>query len=121
MTSKLTVKDIEAGYENDEWAGWGYLGERDAMLDRRGKSLIPKMDRLVLKIANAAGWTKDNLFHWTNSKYGRHFVDQAFGCSDLAGAAVNVRLDGLEDVTLLGLTDEQFELNAERRGERVGD
>jgi hypothetical protein len=94
MTTKttrtdLTVDDIEAGYANDAWLGFGYLGERQ----RAGSSPagIAAADAYLLSIANAQGWTPDELFAWLNSKNGRHFGDDAFGGRGPAAGAYLVR------------------------------
>jgi hypothetical protein len=72
----LTVADIEAGYDHDDWRGWGYLGERQrAMGTATGRRLAAAADRRILAYANAQGWDRVDLFNWTNSTYGRHFGD----------------------------------------------
>ena len=68
---KLTVKNIEAGYENSEFGNAGYLNGR-RFFTRAQRSIA---DRIVLAIANAEGWTEAELFAWTNSKLGRWFAD----------------------------------------------
>jgi hypothetical protein len=69
--SALSVGDIEAGYENEEWLGWGYLGGRQEL------SAVEREhgDVLVLAYANKHGWDIDRLFLWLNSRPGRHFAD----------------------------------------------
>lgn len=75
-TQALTIKDIEAGYENPEWHGWGYLGERS----REGANLA-NADTVVLVVANEQRWSQARLFEWLNSRNGRHFADMADGQS----------------------------------------
>lgn len=67
----LTQADIEAGYENEEWLGWGYLGGRESL----SESERADGDAQVLAYANAHGWTAARLFTWLNSRPGRHFAD----------------------------------------------
>jgi hypothetical protein len=59
---------------DNRWLGFGYLGERDHMLN----STDP--DQRILEVT--ADWTADELFHWANSKDGRWFADMVFGCDD---------------------------------------
>jgi len=76
----LTVDDIERGYDDDRWGGWGYLGERQrSMVTARGRKQAEHADARVLLYANEQGWTPEDLFQWTNSTYGRHFGDAFFG------------------------------------------
>ena len=75
MTSPaLTVADLDAGLQRDDWLGFGYLGERKNFFANYGMSVVPQIaaaDAFVLKHANARGWTADDLFAWANSKNGR--------------------------------------------------
>jgi len=81
MTTKakrveLTQADILAGYERNEWGGWGYLGER------RYCSTSPAIglaDGAILDVANSKGWDADQLFQFLNSKIGRWFADMTIG------------------------------------------
>jgi hypothetical protein len=86
--SKLTAADIEAMYANDNWLGFGYLGERRNMLittdseaapEAERRLLVEAVDQRLLDHANAEGWTDDDLFAWANSKNGRWFADTMFG------------------------------------------
>jgi hypothetical protein len=85
----LTVQDITAGYENDAWLGFGYLGERQnwSHLTER----VAEVDAAVLKEANRRRWMTTTLFRWMNSRDGRHFADAAFGC-DMALTPEKVRV-----------------------------
>ena len=89
----LTTKDIEAGYENAEWLGFGYLGERRNRLTTTDPemgtkatrvAMVKAADRALLKIVNEKGWTADELFAWLNSKNGRWYGDAFFGCGNSA-------------------------------------
>src|SRR5262252_10888489 len=77
----LTTADIEAGFDNENWLGWGYLGERSRATTRWE---VGNADQIVLRFAHALGWTADDLFAWANSKDGRYLGDWAFGGFDLA-------------------------------------
>lgn len=77
----LTIDDILAGYSNDEWCGWGYLGERNSEESERGcdSPRLATADKVVIKVANELEWDRETLFEWLNSKPGRWFCDTAFG------------------------------------------
>ena len=85
MNHNLTTADLLAGYTRDEWAGHGYLGERQSALDTSDPDCPPRAaqveaaDGWIVAEANRRGWTADQLFYWTNSKHGRWFADAAFG------------------------------------------
>lgn len=79
-TAPLTTTNIEAGYDHDEWLGYGYLGQRRLALDvSDGESeplevmeaRVAVADEMVLFHANRLGWTGAQFFAWLNSKYGR--------------------------------------------------
>lgn len=89
QTQELTVQDIEAGYENADWLGYGYLNERrhtDADAQARG-------DAYVLQIAAAHKWSTVDLFNFVNSRVGRHFGDLVFGGWN--DAEVETQLEGM--------------------------
>lgn len=75
MTTQLTTADIEAGYANDEWLGFGYLGERS----HRTRSEQDRGDAFLLRYAAERRWTRDELFTFANSRDGRWFGDLVFG------------------------------------------
>ena len=94
--TNLTVKDIEAGYANDAWLGFGYLGERRnaiaAVQSGEWESAnVTAADELALRIANEKHWTASRLFTWLNSKDGRWFGDMTLGSDDFDMAANYVR------------------------------
>lgn len=84
----LTIDDLLAGYDNPDWLGFGYLGERRSALSSTDEECPPQPERvaeadvLVLEVANDRGWTVDVLFAWCNSRPGRHFGDYLFGGSE---------------------------------------
>jgi hypothetical protein len=89
--SHLTAADIEAMYNNENWLGFGYLGERRNLLTtddseaaplRERQLLVEATDQRLLDHANDNGWTCDELFTWANSKLGRWFGDAMFGSTD---------------------------------------
>lgn len=67
----LTVEDIEAGYDHDDWLGFGYLNGRTYLEDDDQA----EADARLLAYANAHGWTAARLFTWCNSKPGRWYAD----------------------------------------------
>lgn len=91
-TAPLTVADIEAGYTNDAWLGFGYLGGRRNAIDavRSGEwesARVTEADTMVLSVANAKGWDRARLFDWLNSKDGRWYADMTLGSDDDISAA----------------------------------
>ena len=84
-TTALTVADITAAEDRADYNGWGYLGERTRYAaeyaDSMGAELeaIDHADQIVLAFAAENGWDAETLFHWVNSRPGRHFGDLAFG------------------------------------------
>jgi hypothetical protein len=83
----LTVKDIEAGYTNDAWLGFGYLGGRRNAAEavRSGEwefANVTAADELALRIANEKHWTPERFFQWLNSKDGRWFAGATIGCDE---------------------------------------
>ncbi len=75
----LTTADILAGYTNDEWEGFGYLGERRNQLAEGDGLAVDKADAFALAAANKAGLDAAAFFEWMNSKNGRWFGDCMFG------------------------------------------
>jgi hypothetical protein len=93
----LTVQDIIAGYDNEQWLGFGYLGERASWLDTQDPEVesisperIAEVDAAILREANRRRWMPITFFRWLNSRDGRHFADAAFGC-DMAVTPEKVR------------------------------
>lgn len=74
-TTTLTAQDIEAGYDDARWCGWGYLQGRHY----EDAAEVAKADQYVLGMAARQGWDAEDLFHWANSKDGRWFGDWFFG------------------------------------------
>lgn len=71
--TKLTVEDLrKALYEDDRHLGWGY-GESSYLPEGKRN----RLDRAVVAVANELGLDYESLFHWSNSKYGRHLCDTA--------------------------------------------
>lgn len=90
--TELTVADIEAGYSNPAWGGFGYLGERErAMRTAEGRELAAAADAWVLFVAGSEGWTAGELFAWLDSKPGRWYGDAAFGGHGYETATTLVR------------------------------
>jgi len=105
--ARLTQDDIEAGYANDEWLGWGYLGERQTYcVTSTGRRRVATADRALLAHANDNLWTAETLFDWLNSKLGRWYGDSVFGTDEPARAAALRALS-----TELGLPVAVFEAN----------
>jgi len=96
VEATLTVHDIESGYSNDAWQGFGYLGERRNAAEavQSGEweyANVTAADTLALRIANDNGWTPARFFQWLNSKDGRWYADMTIGSDDFGRAAEYVR------------------------------
>ena len=96
----FNTADIEAGHYDDRWAGYGYLGSRDAIADL-DPALVIKADTYLCTMAEALGWDTETLFQFTNSSQGRHYGDLFAYGHGLAGR-------GTEDARslLIGFTPE---------------
>lgn len=70
----LTTDDLDACLADDDHLGWGYAIASDLSNSKR-----ERLDRAVVAVANELGLSKRDLFHWTNSKYGRWLVDGIYG------------------------------------------
>jgi hypothetical protein len=81
----FTTADLEAMYRNDEWLGFGYLGERRNELTSRDAEsparpdLVAIADNMAIAEANRLGLTPAEFFDWANSKLGRWYGDCMFG------------------------------------------
>lgn len=75
----LTATDLEAGYHDERWLGWGYLGERSRALDAGQHTQVVAADGALLTAATERGWDYEALFAFANSRPGRWFGDVAFG------------------------------------------
>jgi hypothetical protein len=81
----LTQTDLEDGYNNPQWSGFGYLGaRRNALQDGDHEAppqpaLVAAADAYLIRRANRLGWTAADLFRWANSKLGRWYGDVWFG------------------------------------------
>jgi hypothetical protein len=73
----FTTADLEKMYRNDNWEGFGYLGERRNAIEA-GRS-VEEADAQALAEANVQGLTEQELFDWANSKNGRWYGDCMFG------------------------------------------
>jgi hypothetical protein len=72
--STLTRDELEAGYDNPDWLGHGYLHVRaENMAKAAGRAIADEADGMILDYANAQGWSKKDLFNWANSKTVRWF------------------------------------------------
>lgn len=68
---KLTTDDLDAALNDEDHLGWGYSGASSYLSDSKRE----RLDRAVVAVANELGLSKRELFHWTNSKYGRWLTD----------------------------------------------
>ena len=90
--TELTVQDIEAGYANDEWLGFGYLGERRNAIEavQSGEwefANVTVADTLALQVANEKRWSPERFFQWLNSKDGRWYADMTLGSDEFSERA----------------------------------
>lgn len=79
-STKITTATIEAMYDNNEWSGFGYLGERQR--NSHKVELVKQADALLIEHATKEGWTEEELFWFCNSRSGRRYGDLAFGSGD---------------------------------------
>lgn len=83
--SNLVVQDLLDGYDNPVWHGHGYLGERRHALDSTDPECpaqpdtVAAADEWIVNRANELGWSREDLFEWADSKYGRWYGDLWFG------------------------------------------
>lgn len=81
----LTTQDIEKATRDDDWQGYGYLGERNIRLTSTDSerpadpAQVAEVDAMVLAYANEHGWDYPALFAWADSKNGSWFADTVFG------------------------------------------
>lgn len=73
-STRLTAADVEAALADDRHLGYGF----------HERALLPaasqvRLTRVVAEIATEAGWAYEDLFHWTNSKFGRHLISDVMG------------------------------------------
>lgn len=71
-TGNLTQTDLDAALSDERHYGFGYA-TRDELPARIRQAL----DAAVLEVANEIGVTREQLFHWANSKDGRWLCDHA--------------------------------------------
>jgi hypothetical protein len=89
--------------ERDEWLGYGYLGERQNVLEAAATGGLPAAltdrvaaaDAFLIEHAARLGWSTDRLFEWANSKAGRWFADDVFGCDRSPAEAAAKDYNGL--------------------------
>lgn len=80
-----TLADIEHGYDNEGWFGYGYLIRRSQALHSDDPEVpaqperVTEADTWLLTEANRQGWTAQEMFDWLNSKPGRVYGDLWFG------------------------------------------
>lgn len=71
----LTRADINRGYEDPRWAGFGYLHPRERASNAHARSAA---DLAVLRLANRRRWTYDDLFeNVLNNRVGRIYGEWA--------------------------------------------
>ena len=66
----LTLNDLDDTLSDERHLGFGY-----ATASFLTTSLRERLDRNVVFVANESALTKEELFLWSNSKYGRWLVD----------------------------------------------
>lgn len=69
----LTTTHLDNMTTNEEWGGFGYIGERE--VQKRSGEDIAQADAMLLDAAIRQGMTEDQLFNWANSKNGRWYGD----------------------------------------------
>lgn len=80
-----TLADIEHGYDNPEWGGYGYLEGRSRAMHSTDPDVPSQPDRVtaadewLLAEVNRQGFTAAEFFEWLNSRTGRFYGDLWFG------------------------------------------
>lgn len=81
----FTTADLDRFETSDSWAGFGYLGTRQAhrvaIADGEipADNLLERADQMLLDHANRLELKELALFDWCNSKDGRWYGDTWFG------------------------------------------
>jgi len=70
----LTVADLHATLADERHLGWGYACTSDLPQGKRDA-----LDRAIVGVANEEGLTAEELFDWSNSKWGRWLTDDLMG------------------------------------------
>ncbi len=70
----LTVTDLRETLDDERHHGWGYACCGDLPETKRDR-----LDRAIVGVANEEKLTLDELFVWSNSKYGRYLADEVNG------------------------------------------
>jgi hypothetical protein len=68
----LTVADLHDTLTHEDHLGWGYACVASIDSD----AVRARIDRHIVRAANDLGLTADELFMWSNSKYGRWLSDE---------------------------------------------
>lgn len=89
-SAPITYEQIEAFADDDEFMGFGFIGH-----SRRRH----RHDVALAEAANRNELQLDEVFLWANSRWARHFMDQAF---DATG---EVLVDKLERALFASLPD----------------
>lgn len=100
----LTTTDLHDALDDERHNGWGYACSRWIERDAQRNLL----DRNVVAVANELGLSREGLFQWADSKYGRHLCDDVNGRAPTR-ARVRVYLNAAAIATLAReLSDCQF-------------
>jgi hypothetical protein len=73
--TRLTVADLHATLADERHLGWGYACTSDITSTYKRAAL----DRAIVGVANEEGLTAEELFQWSNSKWGRWLTDDIIG------------------------------------------
>ena len=71
----LTVADLHATLNDGRHLGFGYA-EVDIYVEGKTRE---QLDATIVEVANELGMSREDLFHWSNSKYGRWMGDAVYG------------------------------------------
>lgn len=82
----LTVEDLHRTLEDDRHLGYGYASCSLVLSGTR----MDRLDRAIVAVANELRLSYNDLFHWSNSKYGRWLADGIYG-RDESPTRANVR------------------------------
>lgn len=76
-TSTITRHDVADCLTDDRHLGFG-LAESHLLTSRKRDQLFTAIAAVAVEL----GITKEELFHWTNSKWGRWLIDGVYGCDE---------------------------------------
>jgi hypothetical protein len=85
----LTVQDLHETLEDPRHGGWGYACVARTFTANKCAAI----DKAIVAVANKEGLTKEELFVWSDSKFGRWLRDEAEETRDITQKFVRKHLN----------------------------